>query len=169
MKWCPSWVYQGMGRHKQRSPSGGLFASNSYFGCLPDSGRPCLPRKPKARMLVTRRQHWSLASAICTGDRYLDPLHCSGEGSSIMAHAATGPQRRLVCWLGRCVNKLSDGLADDPRHRSVSRQRYLIQRQIVPLFEAHRQSGCLARTLVHATLHVFLGRPYPLSHQISTK
>jgi hypothetical protein len=158
MKWRPSLLRQGTGRHEPGSPSGGLFSSNSNFGCLPDSGRPCFRQKPEARMLVTRRQHWSPASAICVADRCFDPLHCSGEASSIMAHVATRLQRRLVCWLGRCVYKLSDGLADDPRDRSVSRQRYLIKCPIILFFEAHRQPRCLARTLVHATLHAFPGR-----------
>jgi hypothetical protein len=72
-----------------------------------------------------------------------------------MAPVAAGRRRRLVCWLVRCIDELSDGLTDYPRDRSVSRQRYLVESPIVLLFEAHGQPRCFARTLVHATLHAF--------------
>jgi hypothetical protein len=104
-------------------------------------------------MLATRGQQWSPASTIRAVHPCLDPFHRCGEASSIIAPVAPGQRRRSVCWLGRCLDELSDGLADYPRDRSVSRQRNLIERPIVLLFEAHGQPRCLPRTLVHATLH----------------
>ena len=100
--------------------------------------------------MATRGQRLLPASAIRAGNRPLDPFRCSGEASFITAREAAG-RRRLICWPGCCLDELTNRLADDPRDRSVSGQRNLIERPIVLLFQAHGQPRCLARTLVHAT------------------
>jgi hypothetical protein len=62
-----------------------------------------------------KRERRSSASAVGAADRCLGPFHCSGEPSSIMALWLPGGGGAGWCWLGRCIDKLSDGLADYPR------------------------------------------------------
>lgn len=102
---------------------------------------------------MTQDQHASPASANRAEDQPLDPFHCFGEASSITTRQDAGRRGQLINRPGRCIDKLPDGLADDPRDGSIAGQCDLIERPIVLFFQAHGQPRCLPRTLVHATPH----------------